>query len=706
MYISFDWINELVNIESTKLNKLIDKLTLGGFEVEETFEFIINNKKKIMLDISATANRSDSLSIKGIAKEISVLVDKPIKKVKYNCLDSDSKYIKSFQQNLISSKEKTDCSTFIALTIENLVDSTVPNWITEKLLCSGLQPSNNLLDFQTYILLETGYPLQFYDLDKIQNKVKTKNFNLAFRSKTKDFFFNAINAIDYKVNSDILLLEANNHPLSIAGIIPNREICYTPETKSLLVEGSIFNSKKIRQQSRFLGLRTDSSARYEKGLNNSSFDNSLLRLIQLLRVSNPELICKVHTTFSLKQKQLPNILLDYLNIIDILGPVHDLVTNEPVNLLPIQISEYLDRLNLVYQFNNDTLTWSVQIPLCRIDDIEREIDLIEEIGRLHGFNNFVTTLPNIYKIGKEDLSYKIRRRLINCFLNEGFNELIQYSLVNEQNIKNIKLVNPLISQCSTLRTSLIPNLIKLVDENARKGNYSLEGFEFGHVFSQDINSGYLEREVVSGIFGGLTIKRDWNDTGKSLSWFEAKGKIEAIFKRLNITILWNNSSIGKYDKFLHPYRTAELYLMNNSKLGVFGQIHPIVSKKNNISSKLFLFEFDLESFKEQFQNQALSLYQPYSLYPKITKDLSFIVSRNINFNQIKTTLIIHGTRFLTNINLLDEYRGNSIPKNQTSLCIQLVFQSDKKTLITKEVDEILENLKTVLIKEYSITFRI
>ena len=704
MYISLDWINELVNIKSIKLNKLVDKLTLGGFEVEEIVELNINRQNKVMLDISATANRADSLSIKGIAKEISALVDKPIKQVKY--IDENSKYIENFQENLLSSEEKIACSTFVTLTIENLTDLTVPKWITEKLRCSGIEPANNLLDFQTYILLETGYPLEFYDLEKIQNLVKTKNFNLTLKSATKDSCFNANNDFEYKLNSDILLLEADNYPLSIAGIISNKDVSYTTETKSLLVEGSVFNSKKIRQQSRFLGLRTDRSARYEKGLNNSSFNNSLLRLIQLLTVSNPQLSCKIHTTFNVKQEQLPHILLNYQNIIEILGPVHEPKTNEPINLSPIQITEYLDRLDFEYKFDKEKLIWSVRIPIVRIDDIEREIDLIEEIGRLHGFNNFVTSLPSIYKIGNEDLSYQIRKRLTGCFLNEGFNELVQYSLVNnEQKSENIKLVNPLMSDCSTLRTSLIPNLIKLISENLKQGNHSLEGFEFGHVFSGDINSSYVEKEVIAGIFGGLTIKRNWTDSGKNLSWFEAKGKMEKVFKKLNINIFWKNSTLVGDGNFLHPYRTAELYLMNNVKLGVFGQIHPVFAKNNNISSELFLFEMDLENFKEEFQNQILSLYRPYSLYPKITKDLSFIVNRNISFSQIKKTIIRHGTNFLNNVTLLDEYRGNSIPKNQTSLCLQLTFQSDTKTLLTKEIDDILQNLETVLTKEYAITLR-
>ena len=704
MYISLDWINELVNIKSIKLNKLVDKLTLGGFEVEEIFELNINRQKKVMLDLSATANRADSLSIKGIAKEISALVDKPIKQVKYS--NENSKYIENFQEKLLSSEEKIACSRFVALTIENLTDLTVPKWITEKLCCSGIEPTNNLLDFQTYILLETGYPLEFYDLEKIQNIVKTKNFNLTLKSATKDSCFNAINDFKYKLNSDILLLEADNYPLSIAGIISHKDTSYTTETKSLLVEGSVFNSKKIRQQSRFLGLRTDRSARYEKGLNNSSFNNSLLRLIQLLTVSNPQLSCKIHTTFNVKQEQLPDISLNYQNIIEILGPVHDPITNEPINLSPIQITKYLDRLDFNHKFDEKEFIWSVRIPIVRIDDIEREIDLIEEIGRLHGFNNFVTSLPNIYKIGNEDLSYRIRKRLTGCFLNEGFNELVQYSLVNEQKSKNIKLVNSLMNDCSTLRTSLMPNLIKLISDNLKQGNHSLEGFEFGHVFSGDINSNYVEKEVISGIFGGLTVKRNWNDSGQNLSWFEAKGKMEKVFKKLNINIFWKNSTLVGDSKFLHPYRTAELYLTNNVKLGVFGQIHPVIAKSNNSSSELFLFEFDLENFKEEFQNQMLSLYRPYSLYPKITKDLSFIVDRNINFSQIKKTIINHGTNFLNSVTLLDEYRGNSIPKNQTSLCLKLTFQSDTKTLLTKEIDDILKNLETVLIKEYAITFRV
>nr|QXM17853.1 phenylalanine-tRNA ligase beta subunit [Chaetoceros laevisporus] len=704
MYTSLDWINELVSLETVQLNDLIDKLTLGGFEVEETLEIEINKQKKTILDISATANRADSLSIKGIAKEVTALLNTESLNSSYT--QEALNYQEQIKEILISSNSSLNYSTFVGITIENLTNFSIPKWLTEKLICSEIEPSKTLLDFQTYILLETGYPFEFYDLDKLKKNIKTEKFELTLKPATENVTFVASNDVTYNLNSDILVVEANNYPLSIAGIVSNNEICYTSETKSLLIEASIFNSKKIRQQSRIIGLRTDRSARYEKGLNNSSFIEALIRLISLLKISNPELVCKIHTTSQVQQPKLSKINLKYETIIEILGPIQNDLNTEPTQLQPIQITNYLDRLNFIFSFNEENLTWLVEVPISRVDDIEREIDLIEEIGRLHGFNNFITDLPNIYNIGKEDFSYQVRKKLTSCFLNEGFNELMQYSLVNETASNNIQLINPLITDYSTLRTSLLPKLINIVGENLKQSNYILEGFEYGHVFLGDINSNYIEKEVVSGIFGGLKSKRQWNEPAIILSWFEAKGKIEELFKKLNITVYWKNSTLEKYENILHPYRTAELYLSDESSLGVFGQIHPVAAKKNNISTELFLFEFNFETLKNEFKQKKLALYQPYSLYPKITKDLSFIVDQKIPFKEIKTTILKHGTEYLTHLELLDEYQGSSIPKHKTSLCIQLTFQSTEKTLVTKEIDNILDNLYTVLKTQYNINIRI
>ncbi len=704
MYTSLDWLNQLVNVKTIQLEDLIDQLTLGGFEVEETLEIDVNNKKQTILDISATANRADSLSIKGIAKEITALLNQQIFNSNYTTSNFEYQEI---VKNVISLAEPTtDYSTFITVSIENLTDFTIPQWLTEKLVCSKVEPSNTLLDFQTYVLLETGYPFEFYDLNKIQTLLQTSEFDISLINAESDMSITANNQVKYKLNPNLLVVKANDYPLSIGGMIPNQDVAYTPETKSLLIEGSIFSSKKIRQQSRVLGLRTDRSARYEKGLNNSYFIEALIRLIQLLRIKNPNLICKVQTASEVNRIMNPTLTLRYENVIEILGPVKLSNNNSLGNISTNQITQYLKRLDFDFTFDQQNLEWSVKIPQARIDDLEREIDLIEEVGRLHGFNNFVTNLPNVNNIGQEDSSYQIRKKLTSCLVNEGLNELMQYSLVNENTENTIPLINPLINDCSTLRTSLLPNLVKIVNDNLKQGNGILEGFEYGHVFSGDLKSEYSEKEMVAGIFGGIKSKRQWDQSLQPLSWFEGKGKIEELFKKLNFEILWKPVTSSNYTTLVHPYRTAELWGSNNQCLGIFGQIHPILAKTYSLPSDIFLFEFDVDIIKTEFQNRNLALYEPYSTYPKITKDLSFVVSQEISFEQIKKTLFKNGSDYLKTIHLLDEYRGKSIPENHTSLCIQLTFQSIEKTLLTKEIDEILDTLQRVLEAKYQVTIRI
>ena len=322
MYTSLDWINELVSLETVQLNDLINKLTLGGFEVEETLEIEINKQKKTVLDISATANRADSLCIKGIAKEVTALLNTQSLESSYTqrALDSQNQ----IEDTLIFSEPSKNYSTFVAITVENLTDLSIPQWLTEKLVCSEIEPLNNLLDFQTYILLETGYPFEFYDLDKIKETIKTEDFELTLKPAKRNTNFITNNDLSYNLDSNILVVEANNYPLSIAGIIPHKHVSYRSETKSLLIEASIFNSKKIRQQSRILGLRTDRSARYEKGLNNSAFIQALIRMLSLLKISNPKLVCKIHTTSQIRQPKLEKIVLKYENILESPSSLYEL----------------------------------------------------------------------------------------------------------------------------------------------------------------------------------------------------------------------------------------------------------------------------------------------------------------------------------------------------------------------------------------------
>lgn len=712
MQISLKWLNELINIDNINQHDLIEKLTLGGFEVEDIIETEIYGEPDTILDISATANRADSLSTYGLAKEISALLNEKITISKYAA--NNFKSIKTLDK-LVKAKETSNfenLSIFSAITIENLTNLSSPNWLKQKLISAGITPSNDLLDYQQYIILETGYPFEFYDLLKLKKILPANTFHLKIEQSHSNQSFLSNNGQSLTFDNKSLILKANDEILSVAGIISNQKYKYSKTTTELLIEGSIYNSKKIRQTSRVLGVRTDRSARYEKDLVVSGFNEALLRLLSLLKTQNPSLKYALHTLNSKKSIESPLITLNYKTVNEILGPITD-NSKKGSNLCylkPEQISTYLNRLTFIFSYNGQKESWEVEVPKSRMNDITREIDLIEEIGRLHGFNNFTTCLPTVINIGNEDLSYKLRKKLTTCFINEGFIELIQYSLNNQFSSTTIKLVNPLINECSTLRESLLPGLIDAAKENVKNTNQILNGFEFGHIFKTSNLNKYSEIEYVGGIIGCDNNTNDWSNNKKAnrqVNWFEAKGRIEKLFTRLNLIVNWKNTILEPtiYKQTLHPYRTATLYLDNNEEIGIFGQIHPILANQLNVNKNLYLFEFNFEKLRQKLNSNKLKVYKTYSLYPKITKDLSFIVPQSIHFSQIRTIIEEAGTQFITNIELLDVYRDEKLLDDHVSLCVQLTFQSPEKTLLSKEVDFIIDNIQNKLINKFNINIR-
>ena len=705
MQISLKWIQELVNLQKVNLDDLINKLILGGFEVEDILEVEVADTKLTTLDISATANRSDSLSIQGLSLEIASLLNQSPKTSIYSTkLYSWATDLEKFQSTKLS---KTECLGFITVIIENLSDFTSPEWLKQKLITSGVIPQNNLSDFQNYITLETGYPLEFYDFQQISLHLEKENFQFYLRDSTNFSHFVATNDMSYKLDNSILTITADKLPISIAGIITSKNTTYSNNTNSLLIEGSIFNAAKIRQESRLLGLRTDRSSRYEKSLKTTNLLKSVYRLISLLRINNPKLVCKLHTLEQPLPDPIQTIELNYEKIKQVLGPIQKTKDNSYHYISPQVITDLLKRLQFNVSYSNQNYTWQVRIPSLRSNDITQEIDLIEEIGRIYGFNNFLTRLPEIKTVGSEDANYQTRKKLTSCLINLGLNELIQYSLVNKETYleNEIKLVNPLVKDYSYLRSSLLPNLLESLEKNLKKGNLILEGFEYGHIFSQHSSSIIEETEYVAGVFGGIRVKSNWSEKSRILNWFEAKGKIDQLFKRLNINTYWELFQPIKEKDIFHPYCTAQIFTRNQTKLGIFGKISPLLAKKLNISIATYLFEFNFEVIQQQIQINKLSAYQEYSLYPKIIKDLSFVVKNNIPFNQIEKILYLNGSKFLKEIYLLDEYQGTSIPETYTSLCLQLVFQSNHKTLTNKKIERIMNHLTNVLNKEFNATIR-
>lgn len=705
MQISLKWVNELVDFKTIELDELVEKLTLGGFEVEDIIEIDIDGKKEIALDISATANRSDSLSIQGLGVELSALLNKQLLSLPTN--NSISLWKNEIINRTNFDNSQIGCVTFLALSIENIEQIYTPKWMCEKLIASGITPVNSFDDFKNYILLETGYPFEFYDLDKIKAKLGKSDLKLNLSEAKKDHIFTASNKMNYSLDSSITIVKANDLVIGIAGIIENDIFCCTSQTKSILLEASIFTASKIRQQSRHIGLRTDRSARYEKSVKPSYLLEAVYRLISLLRINNQQLKCKLEISKQYNKTVKQYVDLNYKTVNEILGPTIYSTQENLKFITPSEISEYLSRLKFSFTFNDEKNYWRINIPESRTDDLTKEIDIVEEIGRLHGFNNFLTTLPKLNSVGQADLSYQTRKKITECLINLGLNEFIHYSLVRDKDLINnqVKLINPLLADCSSLRISLLPSLLYTIEQNLKQGNSIIEGFEYGHIFLNETKNRFKEQEYVSGVFGGNSQKSSWSESSRLLTWFEAKGKIEQLFNQLKLDVKWQTNKSTLMTNLLHPYRSAYLQLSNNKNLGYFGQINPRSAKKLGLPKELYLFEFDFETIKQNFETIKLPVYKNYSIFPKITKDISFIISQDVNFESLKNELRLNGTKFLLEINLLDEYKGDSIPKNHTSLCLQLVFQSKQKTLQTQQIEIILSNIENILCTKFGATLR-
>lgn len=688
MEISLKWVNELVNVETICLEALIEKLTLGGFEVEQIIETQIENKRQVTLDLSATANRSDSLSIQGISNEIGALLNQSLEAATY--VTQNLTWYKRFDNFSYHIVENSACQGFIAITIENLVNSTSPKWLKQKLIYSGIVPENNFQDFQNYIRLETGYPFELYDLEKIFLNSSFQDFNLSLSQ-----------------NADVKQICVNNLPIGVAGIMATEKFRCATDTQKILLEGSIFKAAAIRQQSRELGLRTMRSTRYEKSIKNSNLIEAGYRLISLLRIENPSLSCKLHTNSKAKTSQLSPIILSYKNIKNILGPVSGIVSKTPNFILPQQVTDYLRRLTFKPEYDSVTEIWKVTIPDLRSQDIVDEIDLIEEIGRLHGFDNFLIKLPPRMKLGREDANYKVQKKITSGFLSLGLTEFVHYSLSNAQTQKKktVSLINPLVLEYSNLRLSLLPNLIHTLTTNIKQGNLGIEGFEYGHVFSKNSLGLIQEKEFVAGIFVGTKMKSSLSTSTKFLTWFEAKGRLEQFFEKLNLSVSWKPFNLEKGSSILDPYRTSTLFLNKTIELGVFGQINSILAKKANLPADIYLFELEFEMIKKFTKETRTGVAKSYSVYPKVVKDLSFIISTTIVFEEIQKILYLNGSQFLIEVNLLDEYTGNTIPDNHTSLCLQLVFQSDYQTLKNQQIEKTIQNLKLVLASQFQAVIR-
>ena len=627
-----------------------------------------------IIDFELTSNRGDLLSILGMAYEVGAIYDKKVKDIDLSYDEIDDSI-----SGKLDLKVNTDsCKLFLAKRVNNVVIKESPLFIKNRLMASGIRPINNVVDISNYVMLETGQPLHFYDADRLGDTLEVRMANDMENLTTLDGEKRSLS------NEDIVISNGKD-AIGLAGVMGGISTEIENDTKNIIIESAIFDAAKIRYTSKKV-LRSEASNRFEKGLDPKRTYMALDRACHLLK--------KYASGSVLKEKlEYKNISLDD-KVIDI--------TLEKINQvlgLNIPLEEVLkvfSKLGFTYEVDGHNI--KVIVPSRRIDISIKE-DLIEEVGRIYGVDNILGKMPiTKIKVGSYNKDYRLLRdKLISL----GFNETITYTLINEKDshkftndtFEEIKVLEPMTEERTTLRHSLIPSLFSVFEYNKARNIKDISLFEIGKSFSK-VDDNYLENYLVSGIMSGNYYFDNYHY--QEVNFYIIKGVIEEIlhFLGLDNRYSFRNDNLVKE---LHPYQALNI-IIDGKEVGYFGKINPTVTKDN-----IYVFEINLE--KIMSYRVSPMKYKEISKYPTVSKDLAFIVSKDVTADTIMKTIKKAGGKLLKDTKLFDVYENEEVYKDKKSLAFTLTFGDDNKTLTEEEVVVIFNKIIDKVVLENNAVLR-
>ena len=650
-------------------------------------------------DLAITANRPDGMSVIGIAREISALLES-----KFIFPEPNHKYNIQLIKQIKLCPEAITPHCLYTVTCINAVNGKKlsPRWLKDRIEKSGIKSINLLVDLTNYILLEQGQPLHAFDKDKLSTLIG-KEVSADDFSVRKAFDSESLVCLDgkrYDLNENITVIACCDKPVAIAGVIGGLETAVTNTTSSIYLEGAVFNPVTIRKSSKEIGIRTESSSRYEKGISSKNTINSVTRAINLLEeffsINSPT----IHTSNLINNDDL-FIKLRRNRIHKILGQI---VLNDKFEKRNISDLEIVDKLTLIgCTLKNKEYGWDVAVIPNRSQDLLREIDLIEEIARLIGYDRFDLNLPNPTKPGKLTSQQLALRRIKNGFIEAGFNEALSYSLVPEENENLIKISNPLLLETSCLRDNIWKEHLEIVNRNIKAGQSSCYVFEVGNVFYK--TSEFIQEEILNGaIFGNKKFGKWVNsDRNNDLNYYQARGKLKEALSCLNIKI--DDKPTRSID-FLHPGRTAKLFI-EGKEAGYFGEIHPKLLLEKKVLKKVYLFSINLANILEAStrKNKWIPIYKQYPIVPKMERDINFIFSKKYLISEIISEIRKAGKNLLEGVNLIDIFEDINLGEDFISYTFRLSYRDKDKTLLDSDILPIHSDIVSKVEKNFNTKLR-
>lgn len=606
-----------------------------------------------IIDFELTANRGDLLSMLGLSYELGAIYDKKVKNIDLTYNEIDKNIDSEFSIDIKTEK----CSLFLAKKASNITIKESPDFIKNRLIACGIRPINNVVDISNYVMLETGQPLHFYDADNLGDTLIVRDAKDGEKLITLDNQERTLNVNDIVIANKV-------EAVGLAGVMGGLSTEVLETTKNIIIESAIFDSVSVRKTSKKV-LRSEASNRFEKGIDPKRTYMAIKRACHLLEIYANGSIYSGMLTYDKMNKDDKVIDITLENINNVLGTNIDVKT----------VISVFEKLGFTAQNKENLIT--VTVPTRRTDISIKE-DLIEEVGRIYGINNIEGKLPKLsIKQGSYD---KTTRQIRNKLVDLGLNEVLTQIFLNDEvaqkycdkDYEIVKLLDPLSVEKNALRYSLVPSLLKVYEYNKGRNLKDITIFEMAKGFYKKDDKYGEDNKLCILMTGDYYLELG---NRKKVDFYVLKGIIEELLHFLGFSNRYS-FVVNNIKEFLHPGVSATINV-NGSDIGFLGLLHPSIEKN------VYVAEINLDKL---LKNRVSKLkYKEVSKYPKVVKDLAFIVEKNINSEDIVKVIKKSGGKTLTNIEVFDLYTGENVKENEKSIAYSLTFEDMNKTLSDEEV---------------------
>ena len=636
-----------------------------------------------ILDLSITPNRADALSMRGLTYELGALYNN---KVNFNDVEKEENYEATSLQVAV---ESDSCRNYVGQVVKNVEVKSSPLWLQTRLMNSGIRPINNIVDITNYVLLEFGQPMHAFDKDLVGDKI-------VVRDAKEGEVLETLDGEERKLQTTDLVITDGTRAIALGGVMGGKNTEVSEETKNIILEAAYFNPTSVRRTSAAHGLRSDSSARFEKGIDPNMQKAALARAVELILELCPNAVVESSVgVVNKEEEKVVEITTSYIN--NYLG----------ITLSTEEIVSILEGLSFTVEVTGENLV--VKVPTRR-PDISIKQDLVEEVIRIYGYDNLASTLPKFSKTTKGGLTYSQRmvRDLRAVYASLGFNDTINYSLVSEEEATQytledhhkVRLLMPMTETHSTLRQSLVPGLLNTVQYNVARKQKDLKLLEIGRVFfgSGDDNIQPKETLYLSAALTGEERATKWLKESSSLDFFAAKGYLEVVFDRLGLDekVTYKKSKL----EGMHPGRFAEVFL-GEKRIGFIGEVHPQVADKLGLNTT-YVFEINLDEVISE--SKVKPKYEEVTKYPEITRDIAMLVDVKDEYQNIYNVIESVNSKLITKVELFDLYVGAELLVGKKSLALTITYSDKQKTLTDEEVTAVHDKVLSAL-TEYGAIIR-